>query len=117
MGLKVQTFLTHGLHPVERTPRGVRFNDAFTERLYEKDEFFRERIILQINEIAGDDWSVKFTEEPTSKPSFLVDIKAKDQYLPPIIRIVSNAFPEFDLSFWKPEPYFHLGSRKAIAHN
>jgi hypothetical protein len=115
MKLKVTASLTHGLHPMEVTPDGIKFNDAFIDRLYEKEEYFRERIILQINEVAGNDWAVHFTENPTVEPTFFVDISAEDRFLPGIMYIISTAFPEIELHFWKPNPYILIGKRKAIA--
>jgi hypothetical protein len=111
--LKVSVSLSHGFNPSWVTDGGLKFNDAFIDRLHEKEEFFRERIILQINEIAGDAWAIHFSEEPTQSPSYLVDITANDKLISMIVRIVANAFPEISLDFWKPSPYVHLGKRQA----
>jgi hypothetical protein len=112
---KVNASLTYGLHPMKVTAEGVKFNENFIDRLYEKEEYFRERIILKINELAGNDWSVQFTEYPVLEPTFFVDITAEDKYLQPIIGIISEAFPEVGLHFWKPNPFILLWKRKAIA--
>ena len=114
MKLKVTASLTHGLHPMEVTPTGLKFNDAFLDRLYEREEFFRERIILAINEIAGNQWSVHFTETPRLMPAYFVDIRAEDRYLTAIIDIISAAFPDVELDFWKPEPYVLIGKRRRV---
>lgn len=114
--LKVTVSLTHGLHPMWVTEEGLKFNDAFTNRLYEKEEFFRERIILQINDIAGDGWAVHFGECPDLMPTYLVDITAEDRHLRAIIQVISDAFPEVSFDFWRPtRPYTPLGKRPAIA--
>lgn len=115
MNLKVTASLTHGLHPMEVTPSGLKFNDAFLDRLYEKEEYFRERIILPINEIAGDLWAVHFTETPSLLPAYFVDIRAEDRHLPAIVAIISAAFPDIELDFWKPEPYVLIGKRRRMA--
>ena len=113
--LKVTVSLTHGFHPSWVTSNGLKFNGAFIDRLYEKEEFFRERIILQINEIAGNNWAVHFTETPDLYPKYFVDITADDRFLPEIIGIVADAFPEISLDFWKPTyPYIYLGGRRVM---
>ena len=111
--LKVTVSLTHGFHPSWITNEGLKFNNAFIDRLHEKDEFFRERIILQINEIAGNNWAVHFSENPDLMPTYFVDIRAEDRFLAQIIAVISDAFPEITLDFWKPEPFIHLGRRRS----
>ncbi len=118
MGTKKITASLHfGLHPMQITSTGIKFNDDFMERLYDTEEYFREKIILKINDIAGNDWAVRFVEEPTENKSYLVDVEVKeDRHLLKIINIIAEAFPEINLSFWKPGiQYQHLGSRKAVA--
>jgi hypothetical protein len=112
--LKVTVSLSKGLEPKWVTPKGLQFNDKFIDRLHEKDEFFRERIILQINEFAGNDWSVHFTEYPNEEPTYFVDITAEEIFLRPIIQIISDSFPELKLVFWKPNPWVCLGTRRRI---
>ena len=109
--LKVIVGLTHGFSPFWVTDKGIKFNDAFIDRVYEKEEFFRERIILQINEIADNDWAVKFLENPDLTPHYFVDITADDKFFPQIVNIVENAFPEISFEFWKPRPYILVGRR------
>jgi hypothetical protein len=111
---KISVGLSFGLHPMFITPNGVEFNAAFKERLVEKEKFFQERIVEQINAIAGTDWALHFTEVPVNRPSFLVDILASQENYGAIMNIVSSAFPDTQFSFWRPGPPFqHLGTIEA----
>jgi hypothetical protein len=70
----------------------LKFNNAFRCKLKEKEEFFRGRIPLEINEIAGNDWSVRLYETSELLPKHFVDIKTDDRLMPQIItRIVRIA--------------------------
>src|SRR5579872_5978925 len=111
---KISVGLSFGLHPMFITPNGVEFNEAFKERLVEKEKYFQEKIVEQINAIVGTDWALHFTEVPTNHPSFLVDILASKENYSTTINIVSLAFPDTEFSFWRPGPPFqHLGTIKA----
>jgi hypothetical protein len=112
--LKVTVSLAKGLHPMWEDATGIRFTDAFVDRLREKDEYFRERIILPINDLAGNDWAVHFTEYPVTEATYLVDVTAEDRFLTPIIRMISCAFPDVNLQFWKPNPYVHVANHRAL---
>ena len=112
--LKVTVSLSKYLHPMWATPTGLVFNNLFRDRYYEQEEFFRERIILPINEIAGNQWWVHFTEYPYKWPKYFVDITAEDRYVSQIMNIIASTFPDINFEFWRPGfSYTHLGTRQA----
>jgi len=64
-----------------------------------------------LNKAIGHNWAVYFTEVPLNHRSFLVDIQATENgFFVLLIRILLEAFPDTEFSFWKPgPPYVHLG--------
>ncbi len=102
MGNKISASLTFEPHQKLITPQGLDWSQDFKDKIYDKEEEFRGKIILQINEFAGDDWSVQFNDygSPTSS-KFIVDIRVPNtDSLPRIVNIIVDAFPDFDFSFF-----------------
>jgi hypothetical protein len=82
-----------------------------------KEEELRSKIILEINEFAGNDWSVKFSDfDSTGKNKFIVDVTAPGpDILIRIAQVIVNAFPEIDFMFFSANqcffetPHFRFG--------
>jgi len=91
-------FEQHQLHISESGK--IDFDQVLKDELYEKEEHLRAKIILDINEFAGDDWQVNFTPDPQQQPTFWVDIEVKDRNnLRRIKAVIDNALPEYDLYY------------------
>lgn len=89
-------------HQILLTPTAIDFDQEFKNKLYDKEEEFRSKIILEINEFAGNDWYVHFIDfaSPSGK-KFIVDITiSKHEYQSRIVNVITNAFPDFDFSFY-----------------
>jgi hypothetical protein len=102
MEKKVSASLTFEDRQKLITPNGLDWSQDFKDKIYDKEEEFRERIILEINEFAGDDWAVQFNDFGSLFGSkFIVDIRVSNSnLLLPITQVIINAFPEMDFSFY-----------------
>ena len=64
------------------------FDNESKNRIYDWEDFFRSRLLVNLNELFGDDWKLDFTQE--SEKSWLVDIEAKDMVTVKSIKSVIN---------------------------
>jgi hypothetical protein len=101
--LKVTASLGFRPEQMQITAEGVKFDENFVEEMYLKEEYFRERIIIKINEAVGNDWKVYFIDyRAPNRNKFIVEIKVPDaEYYSQVIGIISDSFPEIDLLFWQ----------------
>jgi hypothetical protein len=113
---KVSVALNTGLHPMGFTPNGIHFNEEFTDALRDKEEELRSKIILQINDVAGDSWGVYFNEYPVNNSTLIVDIKSDQKFYRQIVNIITEAYPQVSFMFFETSTNLHLGSvpRKII---
>jgi hypothetical protein len=87
------------------TSTGVEFDNEFKDKVYSVEEFFRSRIILPVNELAGNDWRVQFVAIPTVETSFIVDTSTrKPEHYDAIALLVIQALSEFKFSFFNRGP-------------
>jgi hypothetical protein len=100
--IKIRAFLTKGLHPMEITSKGIKFNDDFMERLADEEEKFRSLIILPINEEVGlHNWAISFIEHPTVMPTFFADIYTNDpDDFYKIVRIIKQYITDVEFSYY-----------------
>lgn len=59
--IDVQYFIDNEVH-----------DNVTKDRIYDWEEFFRSKLILKLNELFGDDWSLEFTQTPEN--SWIVDV-------------------------------------------
>lgn len=99
------------------TPQGLDWSQDFEDKIYDKAEEIRSKIILEINEFAGDYWSAKFGDfDSPGKNKFIVDVSAPSpEFLIRIAQVIVNAFPEMDFMFFSANqcffetPHFRYG--------
>jgi hypothetical protein len=98
---KVSVGLAFEPHQKLLTPQGLDWSQDFKDKIYDKEEEIRSQIILQINEFAGNEWSVQFKDfDSPTKRKFIVEINATNvDFLNRIVNVIINAFPEMDFLF------------------
>ena len=104
--IKIRARFTKGLNPFEITSKGIEFNSAFTDRIYEEEENFRAPIIIPINDSVGlNNWLIRFIELPQDEPVFFVDIYVDSEVHYNIIRsIISEKLTEINFQFYYKGP-------------
>ena len=111
---KIRANIVIGDGEMTVTTSGIEFNDDFKNKYYDTEEAVRSKVILQINEFAGDDWRVTFNEYPINKPAYIVDLLVNNrEYLQKIADVVIKAFPDHYLSFYEDgqhSPFYTYGS-------
>lgn len=83
------------------TPNGISWSPEFMQELYQIEEEFRSKIILEINDAVGKDWHISFVDFGDSE-TFLVDIYTDSTInIAKIMDIVKNKFHnQYKLQFW-----------------
>ena len=111
--IKIRTGLTKGLEHIPSPDGKVKFSDAFMQRLYDEEEKFRSKIMIEINERVGlHNWAIMFIELPLEKPTFFADIWVDNvEYYPVMIGIIRSIITEIEFS------YFYKGDMSSYIHN
>jgi hypothetical protein len=99
---KVSVGLGFKPHQKLLTPKGLDWSQDFKDKIYDKEEEMRSKIILQINEFAGNDWHVKFGDfRSLNGNKFIVDVSATNSdFLHRIAKIIVDAFPDMEFMFF-----------------
>jgi len=105
---KVTAGLAYEPHQKLITPKGLDWSQDFKDKIYDKEEKLRSKIILEINEFADDNWGAKFSDfDSPGKNKFIVDVIAPSpDFLIRIAQIIVNAFPEMDFMFFAANQCF-----------
>lgn len=100
--IKIRTGLHKGLEHVPSPDGKIKFSDAFMQRLYDEEEGFRAKIMIDINEKVGlHNWAIQFIEHPTEKPTFFADIWVDNQEdYPIIIGIIRSIITDIEFSYY-----------------
>ena len=65
--------------PIQLTSTGIKWDDDFHDRVYDKEELFRSLILIPINESVGlDNWAIRFMPA-IEDINFFVDIYAPNE--------------------------------------
>jgi hypothetical protein len=99
---KVSASLSFERRQILIETNGLNWTQDFKDKIYDTEEKFRKKIILEINEFAGNYWAVQFNDFASPSGSkYIVDIRVTNQdFLPQIVSVITNAFPELDFSFY-----------------
>jgi hypothetical protein len=109
-GLKITAGLTFLPHQMRVTSNGVEFDDEWKNRLYDVEEFFRSKVILPINEFAGNNWKAQFIEMGLTEKTYIVDIIATipENYDRIALQII-EALPDYRFSFYNRGDIWRYG--------
>lgn len=100
--IKIRTGLHFGLEHVPSPDGKIKFSNNFMQRLYDEEEGFRAKIMIEINERVGlHNWAIQFIEHPTDEPKFFADIYVDNtEHYPVIIGIIRSIIKEIEFSYY-----------------
>jgi hypothetical protein len=97
--IRVRVSQMYGEGEMQITPNGIKFSNAWCDKLYNTEEEFRSKIILDINELVGEEWHVMFT--PFLTGEYFADIYAlTESDAIQIYNIIQNKITNFKFKFY-----------------
>ena len=99
---------------IRLTSEGIKWDDDFHDRVYDKEDEFRNVIMIPINDLIGlHNWAIRFTQITTDETKFFADIYApsvEDYYK--IAAIIKHRIIDIEFSYYyKGDVSIYIGMK------